>query len=54
MALSPADMYLELLRNDLCAFIHRAFLELNPQTPFHPNGHIEAKLEQVRHGRASV
>jgi hypothetical protein len=56
MALSPADMYLELLRNDLCAFIHRAFLELNPQTPFHPNWHIEllaAKLEQIRHGRCT-
>jgi predicted phage terminase large subunit-like protein len=51
---SPADMYAHLLRNDLCAFIHRSFLELNPQTQFHSNWHIElvaSKLEEVRHGR---
>jgi hypothetical protein len=51
---SPADMYAHLLRNDLCAFVHRSFLELNPQTQFHSNWHIElvaSKLEEVRRGR---
>jgi len=46
-------MYADLLRHDLCAFIHRSFLELNPQTQFLSNWHIEvltAKLEQVRRG----
>ena len=44
----------DVLRHDLCAFIHRSFLELNPQTRFHMNWHIEvlaAKLEEVRQGR---
>src|SRR5467141_1894007 len=53
MALSPANMYAQLLRYDLCAFIHRSFLELE-QSEFHSNWHIEvlaAKLEDVRHGR---
>jgi hypothetical protein len=53
MAPSPANMYADLLRHDLCAFIHRSFLELNPQTQFHSNWHIEvlaAKLEEVRRG----
>jgi predicted phage terminase large subunit-like protein len=53
MATSPANMYAHLLRHDLCAFIHRSFLELE-QTEFHSNWHIEvlaAKLEDVRHGR---
>jgi predicted phage terminase large subunit-like protein len=47
-------MYAHLLRHDLSAFIHRSFLELNPQTQFHSNWHIEvvaSKLEDVRHGR---
>ena len=50
---SPANMYADLLRHDLCAFIHRSHLELNPQTPFLSNWHIEllaAKLEEVRRG----
>jgi hypothetical protein len=50
---SQANMYAELLRHDLCSFIHRSFLELNPQTPFLSNWHIEvlaAKLEEVRRG----
>src|SRR5215470_18843120 len=54
MLLSPARMYAHLLRHDLSAFIHRSFLELNPQTQFHSNWHIEvvaSKLEDVRHGR---
>src|SRR5262249_52012735 len=54
MLLSPARMYAHLLRHDLSAFIHRSFLELNPQTQFHSNWHIEvvaSKLEDVRSGR---
>jgi predicted phage terminase large subunit-like protein len=46
-------MYADLMRHDLCSFIHRSFLELNPQTPFLSNWHIEllaAKLEEVRRG----
>ncbi len=46
-------MYADLVRHDLCSFIHRSFLELNPQTPFLSNWHIEllaAKLEEVRRG----
>ena len=53
MAVSPANMYAELLRHDLCAFIHRSFLELDPQTEFLSSWHIEllaAKLEEVRRG----
>lgn len=49
-----SSQYAELLRNDFCGFIHRSFLELNPQTPFLPNWHIElmaAKLEDVRLGK---
>jgi predicted phage terminase large subunit-like protein len=47
-------MYAYLLRHDLCAFIQRSFLELNPQTKYQSNWHIEllaAKLEDVRRGR---
>ena len=47
-------MYADVLRHDLSAFIHRSFLELNPQTQFLCNWHIEvlaAKLEEVRRGR---
>lgn len=54
MPRSPANMYAHLLRNDLCAFIHRSFLELNPGKQFLSNWHIEvlaAKLEDVRHGK---
>jgi predicted phage terminase large subunit-like protein len=46
-------MYAHLLRHDLCAFAHRAFLELE-QSEFRSNWHIEvlaAKLEDVRLGR---
>lgn len=53
MAPSPANMYAHLLRHDLCAFIHRSFLELE-QSEFHSNWHIEvlaAKLEDVMRGR---
>ena len=54
MSPSPANMYANVLRHDLCAFIHRSFLELNAQTTFLSNWHIEvlaAKLEDVRLGR---
>jgi predicted phage terminase large subunit-like protein len=53
MASSPANMYADVLRHDLCAFIHRSFLELE-QSKFHWNWHLEvlaAKLEDVRLGR---
>jgi len=54
MAPSPANMYADVLRHDLCSFIHRSFLELNAGTQFHSNWHLEvlaAKLEDVRRGR---
>jgi predicted phage terminase large subunit-like protein len=47
-------MYSEILRRDFCAFVHRSFLELNGQTAFLPNWHLEVlaeKLEEVRYGR---
>jgi predicted phage terminase large subunit-like protein len=53
MTPSPANMYADVLRHDLCAFIHRSFLELNAQTPFLSNWHIEvlaAKLQQAGRG----
>ena len=43
-----------LLRGNLSAFIHRCFVQLNPQTPYLPNWHIDvlaAKLEAVRRGK---
>src|SRR5215203_5465981 len=53
MTPSPANMYADILRHDLYAFIHRSFLELNARTPFLSNWHIQvlaAKLEEVRRG----
>ena len=53
MALSPTEMYAHVLRNDFYAFVHRAFLELNPGKEFVPSWYIEvlaAKLEEVRRG----
>jgi hypothetical protein len=53
MAPTPANMYADVLRHDLCAFIHRSFLELNPREEFLSNWHIEklaAKLEEVERG----
>ena len=53
MAPTPANMYADVLRHDLCAFIHRSFLELNASEEFLSNWHIEtlaAKLEEVRRG----
>jgi predicted phage terminase large subunit-like protein len=46
--------YQVLLRHDPYLFIERAFYELNPQTPFVPNWHIERiaqELEECRLGR---
>src|ERR1019366_9132562 len=43
-----------LLRLDLTSFIEKSFRELNPETEFLPNWHIEAiadQLEQCRRGR---
>ena len=42
------------MRHDLCAFIHRSFLELSPQTDYHHGWYIEliaSKLEDVRRGK---
>lgn len=53
MALSSPNKLAEILRQDFYAFVHRSFLELNPQTPFLPNWHVEVLagyLELVRLG----
>ena len=52
--MSEQAMFREMIRLDFCAFIRLAFRELNPQTPFLQNWHIEilaAKLDQVRTGK---
>jgi predicted phage terminase large subunit-like protein len=46
-------MYSDILRSDLSSFVHRSFLELNPQTPYIAGSHIDAiaaKLEACRRG----
>ena len=53
MTLSPARMVAEIYRQDLLAFIHRSFLELNPAATFEYNWHqelIARALEDVAHG----
>jgi hypothetical protein len=53
MTLRPSKTYTNILRNDFYAFVHRAFLELNSQSVFEPNWHLEVligKLEEVRNG----
>jgi len=48
------DEYRALLRADFAAFIHRAFVELNPRDRLQPNWHIDviaSRLEDVRRGR---
>jgi len=48
-----AREYATVLRQDLYAFIERSFYELNPQTAYLPNWHIEviaAELERCRRG----
>lgn len=52
MPISTAE-YRAFSRRDLYTFMHRAFLELNPQVPFLPNWHLEliaAKLEACLRG----
>jgi predicted phage terminase large subunit-like protein len=54
MVPSPGKMYTDILRNDLYAFIHRSFLELNGGSAFEPNWHLEvlaAKLREVAEGK---
>ena len=49
----PAAMYADVLRYDLCAFLHRSFLEIEGGE-FHDGWYLEliaAKLEDVRCGR---
>jgi predicted phage terminase large subunit-like protein len=53
MIISQAE-FDAVLKEDLMSFIHRCFNELNPETQFLPNWHIEqiaAKLEQVARGK---
>lgn len=52
MNLTPYE-YQTVLRNDLCTFIHRCFVQLNPQTPYAHNWHIEliaSYLDACRRG----
>ncbi len=54
MTTGPSEMYVEVLRNDFSAFVHRSFLELHGKSAYLSNWHLEvlaAKLEDVRHGR---
>ena len=53
MLLSAAEVYSDIIRNDLSAFIHRSFCELYPRTSFELGWYIDqiaAKLERVRRG----
>ena len=53
MAPSPAKLIAEIYRQDLLAFIHRSFLELNPAATFEYNWHqelIAQSLEDVAYG----
>jgi len=52
VTLSPSDFAL-ILRHDFLSFAHRAFVELNPQTPLSIARHLEviaSKLEACRRG----
>lgn len=54
MMLEPSRAYSDILKRDFGAFIHRSFMELNAQTHFLFNWHLEilaSKLEDVRRGR---
>ena len=54
MAPSPAKMTAAIYREDLLAFIHRSFLELNPADNFEYSWHLELiaqKLEDVAYGK---
>lgn len=48
MAPSPANLVAEILRKDLSAFIHRSFLELNPQATFHYNWHHDILVDALQ------
>src|SRR6476619_1614044 len=53
MERSPAQLTAEIYRQDLLAFIHRAFLELHPADTFEYNWHLELiaqSLEDVAYG----
>ena len=53
MERSPAKLTAEIYRQDLLAFIHRSFLELNPAATFEYNWHLELiaqGLEDVAYG----
>jgi predicted phage terminase large subunit-like protein len=53
MPRSSAKKVADILRTDLCAFIHRSFIELNPATTLLHNWHHEVlaqKLEEVLYG----
>ncbi len=53
MTLSPIE-YKTICRNDLYTFMHGAFCQLNPQTPFFHSWHnelIASRLEDVRLGK---
>lgn len=53
MARSPTKMTVDIYRQDLLAFIHRSFLELNPAQTFESNWHLELiaqSLEDVAYG----
>ena len=55
MTLTPEE-YTACLRGDFSTFLHRSFYDLNPQTRFFPNWHIEvlaAKLEACRLGHCT-
>lgn len=47
MVPSPANMVADILRKDLNAFIHRSFLELNPQATFHYNWHHDVLADAL-------
>ena len=48
MAPSPANMAAEIYRQDLVAFIHRSFLELNPAATFEYNWHLELIAQSLK------
>src|SRR5579872_4271369 len=51
--INPSEMYRQVLRRDLAAFSHRAFIELQGPNKYRHNFHIDVrakKLEEVRLG----
>jgi len=54
MTYMPSKLCRDLWREDFEAFVHRAFLELNPASTFEQNWHLAvlaAKLEEMRSGK---